>query len=417
MRNLAALAALICTTSLLGAPGAVAEETVGAKAVFNNPASGLAADRDAVRDELVDLIDAAAPGSEIHGSMYLFTDGVVSAALARAVRDDGVKVKLLLDGDAIAETNASGDATGTEYPTLVTSLGVDRTADSWVMACPAERGCIGNRTLDADDDGAINHNKFFLFSQVGTTPKVVFQTSANLTKNQRVNMYNNAVTIPDAGSGLYDEYLHYWNDLAVEGAKGAAGGTDDYYRTTQSGPYKTYFFPRKETGNTYSTDPDSDTVVSLLGNVGQCTDGAGAVTRIRIGMFAFTRPQVAQSLVALQGKGCQVEVIHNGESGNIGSVVKQTLQGKITSLRRCAGTVTDSLSTRTIGVHSKYMLIEGNYLGAWGRKLVFTGSHNYTFPNLRSHDETLLKIDNAAVYTAFAANFETMRNSGMCQQY
>ena len=45
------------------------------------------------------------------------------------------------------------------------------------------------------------------------------------------------------------------------------------------------------------------------------------------------------------------------------------------------------------GLHSKYLLVEGVYDGKAGRKLVFTGSHNYTYPALRANDETLLKID------------------------
>lgn len=110
-----------------------------------------------------------------------------------------------------------------------------------------------------------------------------------------------------------------------------------------------------------------------------------------------------------------MELLHNGESGNLGTTVKNALAYKLDLAARCWGTAPNGDgTTRSIGIHSKYLLIEGTYLGAANRKLVFTGSHNYTYPNLRSHDETLLKIDDPAVHDAFKANFEAIRTSGAC---
>jgi len=41
--------------------------------------------------------------------------------------------------------------------------------------------------------------------------------------------------------------------------------------------------------------------------------------------------------------------------------------------------------------------------------LVFTGSHNYTGAALRDNDETFLRVDDAAVFDAFMANWNTIR--------
>jgi phosphatidylserine/phosphatidylglycerophosphate/cardiolipin synthase-like enzyme len=57
------------------------------------------------------------------------------------------------------------------------------------------------------------------------------------------------------------------------------------------------------------------------------------------------------------------------------------------------------------GVHSKYLLVNADYLGR-RQRLVWTGSHNYTGPALRGNDEALLKIDDRAVYDAFRANWQ-----------
>ncbi|MEF2528971.1 phospholipase D-like domain-containing protein [Streptomyces globosus] len=407
-------AGLVMALTLFGAPAAAMDDPVAVAATFNDPA-GTAVQQDAIRNQLISLIDRSPAGAEINGSVYLITDGGVRDALVRA-KQRGVKVKLIVDGDAVPGSDPdSGTAIGSEYSALAAAsgLGTDLTADSWVMACPADRGCIGNRDLGGGDDGAINHNKFFLFSKVGSTENVVFQTSANLTSSQRRNLYNNAVTLPDNGSGLYTAYRSYWQDLRTHGSSGA--GLADYNKTRNSGPYTTHFFPRQEkTGTTYSTDPSTDTVVSLLNDIG-CAGGSG---RIRIGMYAFTRPQVSDKLVQLQAAGCQVELLHNGESGNLGTTVQNTIAGKLGYTARCWGTVTGSDGTsRTIGIHSKYLLVEGTYQGVANRKLVFTGSHNYTFPNLRSHDETLLKIDDPAVYDAFRSNFESIKAGPHCTRW
>lgn len=64
-------------------------------------------------------------------------------------------------------------------------------------------------------------------------------------------------------------------------------------------------------------------------------------------------------------------------------------------------------------IHSKYLLIDSTYdtvgKGFVRRRLVYTGSHNYTGGALRDNDETLLRIDNAQVFTAFLTNWNTIR--------
>ncbi|MFD3538186.1 phospholipase D-like domain-containing protein [Streptomyces sp. NPDC058662] len=375
-------------------------------------------DQNALRDQLIDLIQRAEKGSLVRGSMYLFTDDEVRKALLS--RKGELRIQLILDGDTVA-------AGGGEYQTLSEALGkveygqsVDAdTAGSFVLACPQDRGCVGNRVLppasgSGEGESAINHNKFFVFEKVGTTANVVFQSSANLTTNQRVGMYNNAVTIPDAG--LYQEYNRYWKQLLMHGSQGA--GLADNYTAKDVGPYKTYFFPRVESDNDTAlgspvdprNDASSDTVVSLLKNV-DCK--AVPTTQIRIGMYAFTRTQVAEKLRDMRAAGCQVHVVHNGDPGNVGSTVKNVLTtAKLNSLSKCQGTEAGGTAR---GIHSKYLLIDGTYLGTGGRKLIFTGSHNYTYPNLRSQDETLLKIENTALYEKFRENFDqTVLAGGHC---
>ncbi|MFV2117911.1 phospholipase D-like domain-containing protein [Streptomyces sp. Act-28] len=378
-------AALIAGTTAVPAAAEPEAAPVTTTATFNDPAGDTAA-QSRIRDHVVDLIGRAPAGSTISVAMYTFTENTVTDALA-AAHARGVRVRVILDHTSVTMT-------GGEHGRLAEVLGTDRTRPSWVHACPAGRGCIGSRKLPNDTDGAINHNKFLLFSSTGGADRVVVQTSANLTNTQRTDLFNNAVTIVDAG--LYDNYLAYFGDLL---AHGTSTGTDHYYRTPTSatGPYKTYFFPRRESSpKAPDDDAATDTVKLVLDNVG-C---AGGATRVRVAANLFTRDEVAAKLVELHRAGCAVHLAYDG-GGSMGSAVAGVLAGRLTAQAACDEPRAGGTPVR---LHSKYLLVEGTYNGRTGRKIVFTGSHNYTYPALRANDETLLKIDDAALYDRFEAD-------------
>ncbi|MFF4233165.1 phosphatidylserine/phosphatidylglycerophosphate/cardiolipin synthase family protein [Streptomyces sp. NPDC001820] len=382
-------AATLSTATASAGTDALAVTTT---ATFNNPA-GTTAEQDKVRDHIVNLINDAQSGTSITVSMYNFTDDVVSDALV-AANQRGVSVRVILD-----HTTLTTD--GNEYATLTGGLGTDRANTSWVYACPAGRGCIGSRTLPGDD-GAINHNKIFLFSRVGGADNVVVQASANMTGLQRTELFNNAVTIVD--SGLYGIYQAYFADLLKYGT---SSGLSHYYQTPSSGPYKTYFFPRKETAGTqFDGDAATDTVKLILDKV-NCAGG----TEVRMAANLFYRKEVATELVSLVNAGCSVTLAHDGNPGtadtpgSLGKTVEGIISGKLTKRVECWE---NSPSGAKIGLHSKYLMVSGTYDGVAGKKLVWTGSHNYSYQALRSNDETLLKIDNVALYNQFKADHDQL---------
>ncbi|MET9952192.1 phospholipase D-like domain-containing protein [Streptomyces sp. NPDC006339] len=384
------LLALAAAAGLLAAsPAPSGAAAVTTTATFNDPAGDTAA-QNRVRDHVIDLIGQAPAGSTITAGLYTFTDDPVTDALG-AAKTRGVKVRVIVD-------HTSATMAGGEYERLVTRLGTDRTQPSWVFACPAGRGCIGSRKLPSDTDGAINHNKFWLFSNTGGASDVVVQTSANMTGVQRTDLFNNAVTIVD--SGLYGIYQSYFADLLHHGTSTA--GLSHYYKTPSSttGPYKTYFFPRQESaGTSYDADASTDTVKLILDNVG-CSGG----TQVRMAANLFTRDEVASKLVALKNAGCSVILAHDGYPGSMGTAVESVISGKLTQRVQCYED--RGADVAKAGLHSKYLLVEGTYDGVAGRKLVWTGSHNYTYPALRANDETLLKIDNPALFAQYKANHE-----------
>uniref|UniRef100_A0AAU2VFD2 phospholipase D n=1 Tax=Streptomyces sp. NBC_00003 TaxID=2903608 RepID=A0AAU2VFD2_9ACTN len=396
---LLSLAAALFTFALAPASASAATEAEAAAvttgAIFNNPA-GTTAEQDRIRDHLLGLVNQAPAGSTITAGLYTFTDNSVGEALV-AAKTRGVNVRIAID-------HKSSTMLGGETGRLTDALGTDTTKPSYVVSCPAGRGCIGNRVLHSGDDGSINHNKFWLFSSVGGSSNVVVQTSANLTNPQRLQLFNNAVTVAD--KGLYDIYQAYFADL-VSGAKGA--GTSNYYTSavssTNSG-LKAYFFPRKEAaGTAYNNDPSTDTVKQILDNA-DCSSG----TTVRMAANLFSRVAVASKLVSMVAAGCKVYLAADANPGDadtprsMSQDVEDILYGKLTQRVECWEN--PPTGTDKIGIHSKYLMIEGTYDGKASQKLVWTGSHNYSYAALRSNDETLLKINDAAIYGQFKADHD-----------
>ncbi|AXG82794.1 hypothetical protein DVK44_21205 [Streptomyces paludis] len=394
-------AGILPATATATAAAADAEAvTVTTGALFNDPA-GTTAERDRIRDHILALIAGAPAGSSITMSLYTFTDGKVRDALI-AAHGRGVAVRLILDNASRATVT-----TGAQYENLAAALGTDRSQASWVMACPRTRSCVGNRALGKP---AINHNKFFLFSRTGGADNVVVQTSANMTGVQRTDLFNNAVTVVDAG--LYANYRAYFNDQVAYGASGA--GLATYYRTPVSATnpaYKTYFFPRKENGTDYKADPATDTIKLILDNV---TCSTAVPSEVRIAANLFYRDQIASRLVAMKNAGCKVYLASDGNpngggSGvpSLGATVRSLVYGKLTQRVEC-WQAPPVAGAPNIGLHSKYLLVKGTYAGTANDRIVWTGSHNYSWQALRSNDETLLKINNDALYEQFRANHDRL---------
>lgn len=323
----------------------------------------------AVEDRIVSLIDMAVPGSRIRVAIYSFTRGAPSDALVRAA-GRGVDVRIVLDGDADA-------LLGSEVDTLVDGLGA---ANVHVCDAPGS-ACVGS---------GIMHHKTFLFSELSDGSRnVLLQASHNLTTTQ-LSMHNNAVIVR-GDAALFAAYERTWADLFADVEM------PDYYRIDDGDlATRVYFFPRPTGG---------DTSVSILDNV-ICDRTA----RIRVAMAFFTnaRREVADALAARAREGCDVRVVAGDAEIPLGSTVASTLTG--------AGVQLTRYPERGGGwsLHSKYMVIDARYADSVEhRRLVFTGSHNWTGPALTENDETQLRVEDDGVFDAFMADWEHVRASAM----
>ena len=328
----------------------------------------------AIEDLLVALIDRAVAGSRIRVAVYTFTRGRVTEALVRAAQRS-VDVRVLLDGQVRATVDDPNDGTGvTEAASLIVGLGRSR-----VTLCRAPgSACLGV---------GIMHHKTYLFSDVGGGSRnVVVQASHNLTEGQ-MHRHNNAVIIR-GDSQLFAGYERTFEQQRRDVVQ------LDYYRTADGNfPARAYFFPR----------PTGDTAVSVIDNV-SC---AGAA-RIRVAMAFFTnaRLEVARALARRQRAGCDVQAVIGDDSIRVGRTVLRTLRDngvRVTLYPRRPG---------NWGLHSKYLLIDARYNGsAAHRRLVFTGSHNWTGSALRENDETMVRVDDGAVFDGFMADWGHVRDS------
>ncbi len=338
-------------------------------AVFNDPRSP--APSRAISNELRHLIDCADPGSFIKIAIYQFADSSIMNSLV-AAHNQGVNVQVVADGFV----QSVGDA-ATTWAALKAGFAAKPGPDSWARTCPSQvpatagEACIGN--------GDKMHNKFVLLTSLKGAKyrNVVFQSSANFNeKGSGDGMWNNAVTIVGNGP-LHAQYNGYFADLANQRKN------DDYYSSRRPpatfGAFRPYYFP------TATGDPVPTILAAAQPS---CKNKA----EVRVAMALFTRRAVALELVNLAKAGCTVQVIYGTATPD---VLAHLRHPKVESYQ----------SSR---LHSKYLAIDYKN----GDKFVWTGSHNYSYPALRSNDEVMLRIHDTSIHNDFETNFRTLLGAG-----
>ncbi|MGW7076274.1 phospholipase D-like domain-containing protein [Streptomyces sp. NPDC054866] len=389
-------AAGIQTVSAMGTAVADGEPPLVEAPLFNDP-KGTPEQQHAIRTRLIELTNAAVPGSTIKVAVYhVWEASVVDALLA--ARNRGVHVQMVLD-----ESSRSDRPANTSYARLAAKLGTDKNKPSFVTLCPTGKSCLGDPTYGK----SIMHNKFWLFSQVEGARDVVVQTTSNSTPSAHTKFYNDALQLPNNPT-MYEAYADYFAEMIRKDWRNWD------YRTVSDGLYKAYFFPRSGTVN------ETDTMYSVLNNV-QCNykDAAGVPrhTNVRASIFKITRKQIADKLVSLKKAGCTVSIVYaetdsaKSQGGTPGTWEALHKTGGPTM--RCFNDDRDPLhpGTKLVTpyiIHSKYLLIDGKYDGRQN-KLSFTGSQNYTAPALRENDEAIVKVDDDSVHDAYRGHFDRVR--------
>lgn len=375
--TLVAIGAALSLVALSAPPAQAAEPKLGA--VFNYPKSW------AISNRVTAMINATPKGAAIKVALYRLDDNDdrVLPALRKALAR-GVKVQVVVDKSDRNKHPLADPGLKALGNAIKAKMGAMSNPDKASFLVLCNEGCIGDE---------YNHNKFFLFSTMGSKKKVVMQSTANVVKDNATKAWNAAFSVAGR-TALYNAYASYFDDLAhqVENS--------NYYRSTTDGPYKAYFFPRaSSTGD--QDDPATDTVVGILDNV-RCTGNTSTGTSVnhrtivRIAMWGFTREEVAKKLRQLADSDCWIDIAAN-DTGEFSQEVRDLLHHERINV--------DNADAGPRWMHAKYLLVEGNYDGTPDNKVVWMGSHNLTLNALRSNDETLLKIDRNKIHDQFRTNF------------
>lgn len=343
--------------------------------VFNYPAVGQP--DPAVNNELVRLLEQVPAGAAVSASFFVIQPNypVIDALLNAHAR--GATVRVVLDsGDA--QSAATNEAVDQAFARLTGALGTDPTAPSFAEQCTL--ACISK------EPESINHNKFVVMSASGALSDVVFQSTANVRSDGSGDGAWNAAAVSSGNAPLYADYLGYFDDLAER----LSVPEDDYNAVrppSQFGTSEPYYFPRTD-----GVDSVSKTLMSV--------DCAAAPTAVNVMAAFFTRPKVRNRLNEMAAAGCAVRLI--ARTDTITREFCDSFSPQV-NIR-----ISDRPSLSEVGIHGKYLTIAGGFAGASDSHTVWMGSHNLTRNALVRNDETFLLMDDAALHSAFVANFDAI---------
>jgi hypothetical protein len=390
---------LVSAVALSGAvlaPGAAPVEAAGAPAAakaakrytptpgvkFNTPRVG--GERQfRLEQQIIEAIRHAKPRSTIKMSMFSFDRMPVADALIAAKRKRKVHVQVIVNGHETPGAQSK----------LRKYLGKKRYRKSWFYQCKAS--CRGQ--------GDVNHSKFVLFSHTGTAKKVVMLGSLNMKLNGSENQWNDLLTVNTAPK-LYDTLYGVFREMKRDRLAKPA------YISKEFGRYHLYVlpFPRngaatKRTKYTVNRDPISR-LLAPIKCTGARTDSGRTIVRVNMHAWDGDRGRmIANKFRDLYAKGCDVKVMVGYAGAQTRNVfASRTKRGLMPT--RSTGFDTDEDSEVDLYSHEKILLVNGNYDGNPGRKMVVTGSSNYQNGG-QYGDELILRVFSNGLYRKYADNW------------
>lgn len=324
-----------------------------------------------IMNRLISLINASAPSSTIHISIF----GCDYPALTTALRNAAtrkVNVNLMLD--------MSSEDTKKENAKIENDL----------------KNIPGIQiTIVINDAGniAINHNKFAIFSKIETSSgiqeNIVFHTSHNFTTADTRKLQD-AVTVQELG--LYNAFKKYWEDVQLRASRGMIFFDYREYANTDQSLFVS-FMPKRKENQFYG----EDTIIEILDAIDE-PEGAN----IYIGMSGWTdtRMNIVEKLEELLVHGANVQVItKRADSPNI--------ENRLRALEE-KGAYIKIFAESKINIHSKYMLIDAKWKGN-DSKIVINGSQNFTRNALRYNNEVTMILNHPSIFEAYYNNFKQIK--------
>lgn len=345
-----------------------------------------------IEDKMVELIGLAVPGSKIRMSIYQMSRVAVPKALI-AASQRGVDVALVLDGGMLdlKETPGTGIfllANGSpETGQLVCKSG------SCLKFChsPIKFRIHGMPFGGACNGTVINHNKFILFSKLSTgAENVVAQSSSNL-ENEQLHDYNDLVIVKN-DQGLFNGFLAYWENLKRNHVR-----IVPFHDAVGDGNVVAKFFPRIITG---------DPVMQALKRVNCSLPNS----HILVSEADINRLNFASLLRRLSDAGCDVKVITRLDPEMLSPIVgiPKRLGSHLMMIPFLEKNGDIALRNT---IHTKLILIDASIDGSKEKRtLILTGSDNMDFFSLHTNDETILEIEDGALFNSYVKFWNRLRS-------
>lgn len=347
----------------------------------NNPTGGKRA-KFRVTDKIVNAINAAVPGSDIHVATWNMRDRGAVRALLRAQKR-GVRVHLIMAKENSSMTRPRGGKRMVNrlFGSLARGLAtgnrlVEPERSSAAKVCA--RSCRGF--------SGIAHTKIYLFSQAGAVSNVVMYGSANLTDLAATNQWNDIFTVvgnAEMYAFMVDAFNQMWADVP------------------QPAPYMSGTFANMQFINGPFRGPGAPDNLALEDlNKVQCTGAApgygngNGKTRIRIAMTAQLDTiglAIANKLHQLWDQGCDVKIVYAVFGNNVLKAYRAGGPRGGVPIQQVVRDVNHD-GVYDFYLHTKFMTIDGVYAGNPASRVTINGSTNWTQVGLKDSDDSYVRI-------------------------
>ena len=403
----AALVASLTAVALTSAPAAAAERYTPANGALMNVPMGTQAEKHRLAVKLRKSIWAAPKGSVIKIAVYSFDRKELGDALAAAC-DRGVAVQIVINDNWISRQvkrmqRKLGTNTEPRFNDRCRPLEAPETEEERAAALATQVPSFMKVCYQACRMyGAGNqHMKIFMFSHSGNARRVIMLGSNNMTYYAARTHWNDMFTLT-AGKRMWAAYSRIIDELAQD-----RPATPRYLKF-RHGDFITEF------GALEGASRADDPVGKRLDRVRcRALDGSGVNGRtlIRISMYAWVGDRgkfLANKVAALRKKGCIVRAILSQPAKGVKRILRPAgVQMRTADLDTDGDPETGFGETRWEHfTHEKWMALNGTWAGK-GRRIVWTGSENWSNKSLQN-DEVTLGIDRAGAHNAYARHFDAM---------
>ena len=354
------LALMLATAGLMlptSAPAQAAPDGFNPKPgpTFNSAVGGKAQQRK-IYNRIIRSINSSPKGSSIDIFSWNFLTQQGKDALLRAARR-GVTVRLIMDDRNVTQID------NPSFPQLRAGLRTynknhPRKPNNWARLC---EGTCRSKNGSA-------HTKFFTFSKVGRTPRVVMQGSANFTVASTTNQWNDIYT-HTKNRQVWKFYQRIFHQAAKDKPVFPA------YADKKLDKFRMIAFPIR---GKKSVDPIMQTLnrVSCRG----ATNTANGRTRIQIAPDVIRQKRgmrLAKKLRKMWNNGCNIRIGYTVVGISIGKMLRDNggrgpvPMKHLTQDNNCDGEFDNYF-------HLKSMTIRGNYNGDRSGYALVNGSANWS---------------------------------------